>query len=113
MEQVLGGACRADALQSGSQPGAWVGAVQEGQLRRAEPDALSPAGSQEAGVAAAAREVVRLGDDDGGPPTPSPQPTLLHAAGGQRCTVEARRLRVGGGTGKQAPAKNPLPGSLL
>lgn len=36
MQQILGGACRAEALQSGSQPGAWVGAIQEGQFCRVD-----------------------------------------------------------------------------
>lgn len=58
MQQILGGACRADALQSGGQPGAWVGAVQEGQLGRVD---RMLSGLQGCRWLWRLREVVRLG----------------------------------------------------
>ena len=105
MEQVLGGACRADALQSGSQPGAWVGAVQEGQLGRVDRMLSCLQGRRRLGWRRL-REVVRLG-------MAMVVPQLLHLSPlfcmqqAGHCTAEARRLRVGGGTGKQAQPKTP------
>lgn len=111
MEQVLGGACRADALQSGSQPGAWVGAVQEGQLRRVDRMLSRLQGRRRLGWRRL-REVVRLGMTMVVPQLLPLSPLFCMQQAGH-CTVEARRLRVGGGTGKQAQPKIPSRVSTL